>query len=102
MRGADMVIFLADGNIIIDAHFREALFPIPDACQSWSLRNSVADGGFIIYEATQLLDTGDMQDHALFDDSSLLTPANRIIGAWGDTPSYSHHGPNRAHAHGSI
>lgn len=101
MRGADMVIFQADGEEIIDSHVLEELFPTPDACQSWSLVNSiVSDDGFLIFEASRLLNTGDAQDRALVDDSSLLVPANRIIAAWGDTSSYSHHGPNRAR--GSI
>jgi hypothetical protein len=96
MRGADMIIFQADGEELIDAHVLQELFPVPDACQSWTLRNSVANEGFLIFEASRYLDTGDSQDRALFDDSSLLVAANRVVAAWGDTPTYSYHGPNRA------
>lgn len=96
MRGADMVIFEAEEERLIDAHVLDELFPIPDACQSWTLKNSITDDGIIIFEATRLLDTGDSQDRAIIDDRSMLVQANRIIVAWGDTPQSSYHGPNRA------
>ena len=100
MRGADMLIFNAEDEELVDAYVLDDLFPLVDACQSWTLRNAQVDNGFLIFEASRLLNTGDTQDKPLFDDSSILIPANRIIAAWGDQPSYAYHGPNRAR--GSI
>lgn len=95
MRGADMVIFEAEGENLIDAHVLQDLFPYPDSCQSWTLRHSVDDGGFLVFEASRFLDTEDTQDHPIVDDRN-FSDARRVVAAWGDTSSYSYHGPNRS------
>jgi hypothetical protein len=57
--------------------------------------SSVVKDSFIAFEATRLLDTGDNQDIAIFNNSAASVPATIIITAWGNQrtgPSY--HGRN--------
>jgi Copper type II ascorbate-dependent monooxygenase, C-terminal domain/DOMON domain/Copper type II ascorbate-dependent monooxygenase, N-terminal domain len=100
MRGADIVIYNAKADQIMDAHVLEDLLPLEDVCQDWKLKKSQSQNGFLIFEASRLLDTGDKQDRPLLNDTTTKsdtgTPPNRIIAAWGDQPSYAYHGPNRA------
>lgn len=52
---------------------------------------------FLAFEAYRLVVTGDPQDRALIDDSSLVVPPTPIIVAWGDEQDgMAYHGPNRA------
>ena len=100
MTGADIVTFEKATGKLKDQHVLDVRFPIEDDCNNWVLLNSWSDGGFLIFEATRLLDTGDTQDRAIVNDGSLEVANHRVIAAWGDTPSVSYHGPNRAR--GSI
>eukprot|EP00545_Synedropsis_sp_CCMP1620_P013501 CAMPEP_0119023262 /NCGR_PEP_ID=MMETSP1176-20130426/29606_1 /TAXON_ID=265551 /ORGANISM="Synedropsis recta cf, Strain CCMP1620" /LENGTH=578 /DNA_ID=CAMNT_0006978305 /DNA_START=45 /DNA_END=1778 /DNA_ORIENTATION=- len=97
MRGADIILFTAETNELVDSYVLDQLVkPFPDDCQSWTLIDSIVEGGFVIFEATRLLDTGDTQDRPFLDDSSVLIPATRVIAAWGDTSTTSFHGSNTA------
>ena len=97
MRGSDMVLFrAASPNNITDAHVMTALQPIVDECQSWTLEYSQTHGGFLVFEATRLLDTDDPQDRKLADDSDPLLRPHLLISAWGDDPTWTYHGMNRA------
>lgn len=97
MKGADIVLFTAETNTLVDSYVLDQLVkPFPDDCQSWALNNSTVDGGFVIFEASRLLDTGDSQDRVILDDSNVLVPATRLIAAWGDTGTPSFHGSNAA------
>ena len=96
MKGSDMVIFETATNDIFDAHVLDNFYagPIRDNCQNWKLTSSTVDenGGFIIFEVTRLLDTGDSFDRAIVDDSDVFVPPHRVIAAWGDTETMSYHG----------
>ena len=100
MRGADIILFTAENNKLLDTHVLDQLAtPIKDECQSWTLTNSITSGddGFIIFEASRLLDTGDSQDRPIINDASTLVPPARVIAAWGDNPTPTYHGiENRA------
>jgi hypothetical protein len=97
MQGADMVIFTAaEPDELSDSYVMEERFPLKDDCQSWSLLNSQAEGGFLIFEATRLLNTGDPQDRVIMNDALFTISSTRIIAAWGDTAAESFHGNNRA------
>jgi len=97
MKGADIVMFTAETDTLVDSYVLDQLVkPFPDDCQSWTLNNSTTDGGFIIFEATRLMDTKDSQDRIILDDSNVLVPATRLIAAWGDTATPSFHGSNTA------
>jgi hypothetical protein len=99
MRGADMVIFTGGAEDeqykLTDTYVLQELYPIEDDCQNWELvHGSIADG-FVIFEAVRELDTGDLQDRKMRDDSDLAMVATTVIMAWGDSASYSYHGKNR-------
>lgn len=94
MFGSDVVLYMADTDSLVDAHILDERLPIPDDCQSWTLLNSVNDGGFLIFEAVRLLDTDDTQDHPISQDGELSSPASRVITAWSDSPVVQNHGPN--------
>jgi hypothetical protein len=95
MKGADSVIFMAADDALIDSYILEERLPIPDDCQSWTLLNSQTDGGFLIFEAVRLLDTGDPRDRPIVEDGDAgLTEPSRIIAAWGDSDNLQYHGPN--------
>jgi hypothetical protein len=97
MRGADMVLFAGDGENykLTDAHVLQDLYPIEDECQNWELVNGIIKGGFIIFEAIRQLDTGDLQDRKIVDDSDLSVAPTMILLAWGDGADWSYHGDNR-------
>jgi hypothetical protein len=94
MKGADSVIFMAADNALIDSYILEERLPIPDDCQSWTLLNSQTDGGFLIFEAVRLLDTGDPQDRLIVEDGDQALPSSRIIAAWSDSDYLQYHGSN--------
>lgn len=94
MKGADTVIFMAADNTLIDSHILEERFPLPDECQSWTLVNAQTDGGFLIFEAVRLLDTGDPQDHPIIQDGDPGLAPSRVIAAWSDYDNLQYHGPN--------
>ena len=98
MRGADIVLYSAATDVLVDSYvLDELVYPMPDDCQSWTLVRSLAEDGFIIFEANRLLDTGDSQDHIIIDDSNETVIATRVIAAWGNESSPSYHGlTNRA------
>ena len=98
MRGADIIMYTAETDELVDSYVLDDLVtPLPDDCQSWTLVNSITQDGFIIFEATRALNTGDSQDRIIIDDSSNIIPATRVIAAWGDTSTPSYHGvDNRA------
>ena len=98
MKGADIIMYTAETDELVDSYVLDDLVtPLPDDCQSWTLVNSITQDGFIIFEATRALNTGDSQDRIIIDDSSSLIPATRVIAAWGDTSTPSYHGvDNRA------
>jgi hypothetical protein len=74
----------------------EERFPVKDACQNWNMVSSQSENGFLIFEATRLLNTGDKQDRIIMNDALFTVSPSRIIAAWGDTPTVSYHGKNRA------
>lgn len=93
MKGADIVMYTAAADELVDSHVLDELaYPVPDVCQSWTLVRSLADDGFIIFEAYRLLDTGDSQDRVIIDDSDEVITATRVIAAWGNESSPSYHG----------
>lgn len=97
MLGADIVMFTAETGELVDSYvLDQSVMPIPDDCQSWTLINSITEGGFVIFEAERLLDTGDSQDRAFLDDSSELIVPSRVIAAWGDSVTPSYHFKNNA------
>lgn len=101
MLGADIVMFTAETNQLVDSYVLDvAGMPSPDQCQSWTLLNSTVKTNFIVFEATRLLDTGDSQDRIFIDDSGTLIPPTRVLAAWGDSSEPSYHGNNTAR--GSI
>jgi DOMON domain/Copper type II ascorbate-dependent monooxygenase, N-terminal domain/Copper type II ascorbate-dependent monooxygenase, C-terminal domain len=101
MRGADIILYTAATNTLVDSYVLDQLVkPLPDDCQSWELVNSVVDNGIIIVEAERLLNTTDTQDRTIIDDSSLLIPPTRVIAAWGNDSEPSYHG--KSTARGSI
>jgi hypothetical protein len=98
MPGADIIVYEAASNLLQDYYATSFERPVVDACASdWTMTNSVvATEGFLAFEAYRLVDTGDPQDRALIDDSSLVVPPTPIIVAWGDQDGMAYHGPNRA------
>jgi hypothetical protein len=63
MRGADIIMYSAETDKLVDSYVLDDLVtPMSDDCQSWTLVNSIAQDGFIIFEATRALNTGDSQD----------------------------------------
>ena len=98
MPGADMILFTASENKLIDAYATEYASPIEDQCQDWSLEYSTVnlEQGFLIFEASRELITGDPKDRNITDDSNPSAPSQRVIFAYGETPSLSYHGENVA------
>jgi hypothetical protein len=97
MQGADLVLFTAaEPDKLSDSYVLEERVPVKDDCQNWTLLNSKSEGGFLIFEATRLLNTGDPQDRIIMNDADFMITPSRIIAAWGDTPTVSYHGKNRA------
>lgn len=96
MKGADIVLFEAATNTLTDAYAIEYVAPKTDDSQDWLLIHSQTDGNIIIFEAERLLDTGDAMDRPIGFDGEFVIPPHRVIAAWGDTPTVSYHGDNRA------
>jgi len=98
MRGADIVYFESSKpDEVTDAYVVSNRFPLVDDCQDWNLTQSFTDDGFLIFEASRAIDTGDKQDHPLIFDAPESSVQSRIVAAWGDTPEISTHGAaNRA------
>jgi len=95
MLGSDIVLFEAESNALTDSYvLNVAGAPIPDDCQNWALVSSQSEGGFLIFEAKRLKDTGDPQDRPIKDDSTLDISPHNVIAAWGDTNTVSYHGSN--------
>jgi hypothetical protein len=93
MLGSDIALFeTANPSTIRDSYVLED-FDVPkeDDCQHWTMVHSTIDSGWLIVEMSRPLDTMDMQDHPLVDDSRLSAPT-RLIAAWGDSPTVSFHG----------
>jgi DOMON domain len=87
MRGADIIMYSAESNELVDSYvLADLVTPMPDDCQSWTLVNSVTQDGFIIFEAYRLLDTGDTQDRPITDDKkktrSLIYRAAAVPTYW--------------------
>lgn len=102
MLGADIALYTAETDEVVDTYVLDQLaFPLADECQSWTLINSINDGGFIIFEATRLLDTQDTQDRPIIDDTSTIILPTRVIAAWGDDVNPGYHGTNNR-VRGSI
>jgi hypothetical protein len=102
MPGADIIVYESATNLLQDYFATAFVRPTLDACASdWTMTNSVVadEPGqpFLAFEAFRLVDTGDPQDRALINDSSLVVPPTPIIVAWGDEQDgMAYHGPNRA------
>lgn len=97
MRGADIIMYNAETDTLIDTYVLDQLVqPLVDTCQSWTLINSVVDEGFIIFEAKRLLNTTDTQDRAIIDDSQYIIPNTRVIAAWGNDTAPMYHARNVA------
>jgi len=94
MDGADLMIYEASSDRIIDAYVMDAFVPLIDDCQSWTLEYSERGEHMIIMEASRLLDPQDTQDRALRYDADYEIPISKVIAAWGDGETYGYHGPN--------
>jgi hypothetical protein len=95
MQGSDVVLFTAaEPDVLVDSYILEARFPVTDdnCPNNWTLLNSSTDGGFLIWEGTRLLDTGDPQDRVIRNDADGMITPSRIIAAWGDSQAVSYHG----------
>lgn len=97
MPGSDIVVFTAADNSLTDMHALAYATPIVDTCQDWDLVNSTVDtdDGILIFEASRAVNTGDLQDREVKDDSDPFTPAHRVIAAWGNSENIFYHGENR-------
>jgi DOMON domain len=102
MSGSDIFIFEAKNpDKVMDAYILDNRQPIPDDCASnWILKSAkeeAFDDGFLMIEVSRALDTGDLQDHRVYNDSDTIIAPHRLIAAWGEEPSYGYHGlVNRA------
>jgi len=96
MAGADIVSYEAATDVLTDGHILEEFIPLVDECENYELLDATVGEVFMIVEFQRLVDTGDMQDRALIDDSGLDVAVSRVIFAWGDTPSMQYHVKNRS------
>jgi len=100
MLGADMVIFHANRpNELVDAYSGDERQPLTDDCSSdweWVSSNVDEEGGFLMVETKRLLNTDDVHDRPIVDDSSNTASPHRVIAAWGDSDEVSYHGLKRA------
>jgi DOMON domain len=95
MQGADMLIFESrQPDDILDAHVLTQRVPVLDECQDWVLTSSQIDleEGFMMIEVNRALDTGDLQDRRIVNDTDLTVAPHNIIAAWGDEVEHSYHG----------
>ncbi len=105
MRGADVLYFTTLSKTVIDAHILDYLaHPITDSRQDWVLNDyfisdeheSDDDGYmYVIFEASRKLDTNDIYDRPIVDDTSIYVADHRVIGAWGSSQYVGYHGNNR-------
>jgi dopamine beta-monooxygenase len=97
MLGADIVMYSAASNELVDSYvLDQTIMPYRDECQSWTLIDSTVTDGFIIFEASRPLDTGDSQDRVIADDPNEMRPPTRVLAAWGDSVAPSYHGDSTA------
>ena len=97
MTGSDMVLVEAqDPTVAKDAYVQENRHPVEDDCQDWQLLNATLDSNFFMVELRRKLETGDLQDLPIRNDSDVSIPVSRVIAAWGDDDVVSYHGPNNA------
>jgi hypothetical protein len=94
MKGADMFVYTAATNEVLDMYATDYARPFEDSCQDWKLKNAtIADeDGFMVVEVSRSLTTEDDQDLDFYDDSLIYIPSHRVIAAWGDQPQLSYHG----------
>jgi hypothetical protein len=84
MAGADLFLFEASKpNEVRDAHVMDELLPLDDDCNNWEFVSSEVDenSDFLIVEVRRLIDTGDPQDRALIQDSTVDLPPLLVISA---------------------
>jgi hypothetical protein len=97
MLGADIVMYSAATNELVDSYvLDQTVMPYRDDCQSWTLIDSTVTDGFVVFEASRSLDTGDSQDRAIADDPNEMRPPTRVLAAWGDSAAPSYHGESTA------
>lgn len=85
MKGADMVVYSAASNTLVDMYNLDDRTPQRDDCQDWALVDfTMTDDGFLIFQATRALVTGDSMDREIVDDADTVVAPSRIIAAWGD------------------
>ena len=82
MPGADIMMYEASTNKLVDAYATSYAASIADDSQDWMLINSNV-AGYIIVEAQRLLDTGDSQDRPIVNDGDAVMQPHRNIAAWG-------------------
>ena len=87
-------MYMAVDDALTDNHASSYATPDVDSDKYWDLINSLVGDGTIIFEATRDLDTGDLQDYALYDNSGMEILSHYFIVAWGDTNSIQYHGQN--------
>jgi DOMON domain len=95
MQGADMLIYeSARPDDVLDAHVLTQRIPVLDECQDWILTSSQIDleEGFMMIEVNRALDTGDLQDRVIVNDTDSAVAPHNIIAAWGDEVQHSYHG----------
>jgi len=97
MKGADVALFsMAEPGRIVDSYILDDREVLTDDCQDWELMQSTQKDGWLIVEMKRPLDTKDMQDRKIMDDSHVTFAPTRLIAAWGDQSSVGYHGLNRA------
>jgi hypothetical protein len=95
MQGSDVVLFTAaEPNVLVDSYILEEGFPVTadSGPNNWSLLYSQTGGGFLIWEGTRLLNTGDPQDRVIPNDADAMTPPSRITATWGESQDVSYYG----------
>ncbi len=90
--GADIIYFETSSNKLTDAYSLDFIKPVPDDQQDWTLLSSSIADGYITVEAVRNLDTRDVQDNQIIDDSWPALDGTRYIAAWGDTSTMQYHG----------
>jgi hypothetical protein len=96
MKGADMFLYTAADNALVDAFSTDYMRPFEDTCQDWQLQNATLGilEDFMIVEVSRPLKTGDRQDLDFHDDADTSVPSHRVISAWGEQAHVSFHGDN--------
>jgi hypothetical protein len=97
-----MVIYeTGNPNKLLDAHVLDKLQPIADECQDWTYVDAVSKDGFLIFQGKRKLVTNDTQDHEVLEDDDVFMPAQKVIIAWGDSPTHQAHG-SKDRARGAL